>query len=128
MVAGQQSTGIGPQIVRRHPVTRVLTDREPHENPAGVFVFNRVDGEPEHSSEVPAFIFDLMEGGSAERPTSRTHTVKFYSTRELADKALSAALIAWAKAENERQKRRSDDKAGFDRIRAAQARLASTLS
>ena len=124
----QYPQGIGPQIVRRHPVERVvLTDREPrgplHDAP-DLYVW-RVTGVPiSDGADIPADITRHLAGGKTAASWQRI----YYPTREDALASLSAAAIAWAKAENERQKRRSDDKTGFDRIRAAQARLASTLA
>lgn len=101
---GERSTpGIGSAVVRSHPVTRVvLTGVEPHENPLGESIFNRIEDHEtaEHPSELPAKIFDLIGATAESRPSSARATIKRFPTREAAFSALSAALILWAKQQN----------------------------
>lgn len=89
-----RTTGIGPQIVRRHPVTKVvLTDREPHEGVSKFLMWSQGISERPHAIPLP--VWNLL---SAYAVGSSTIT-RFYPTREAAISALSAALVAWAKSQ-----------------------------
>ena len=89
--------GIGPQIVRRHPVERVvLVDREPWQtgNRWSWWTESTAETRPyEVASSLPQDVFRLMHGHNNYYTDSRA-----FPTREDADKAMSAALIAWAKS------------------------------
>ena len=103
-----RTAGIRPRLVREHPVERVvLTDREPHHSsdrrvppyawfrgpaPAGSPMWR-----PPHDREViPVNIYDLIAGYSFGGDRDLAH--KEFPTREAAEAAMSAALIAWAKS------------------------------
>ncbi len=117
--------GIGPTVVRSHPVTRVVpTGVEPLEGVSKLWIWSRGGGTGSRLHAIPAAVWDLLTDYEAGSST----ITRFYATREIAFSALSAALILWAKSENERQKRRAEDKAGFERIWAAQNQLAATIT
>lgn len=94
---GSLVTGIGPAVVRSHPVARVvLTDREPrHDAFNGVWVWGGNDG-PDETSWLPGDVFRLLSGD----PVScyLLSQSKRFPTRQLAHAAISAAAISWAKS------------------------------
>jgi uncharacterized protein (TIGR02996 family) len=84
--------GIGPAVVRSHPVDRVvLTDREPWRNQDGSYSWWMMyEGTTEETPDVPEKVWNhLLRPDGASR----------YPTREATVTALSAALIAWAKSQ-----------------------------
>lgn len=109
-------TGIGPAVVRSHPVTLVdLTDREPYEavqasfdrqdqlvGSRNVWVWLEYDDVPEqvhngytlYQNCVPELVAQFLVGGRCENMRRRQ-----YFARGEAEKDLSAALIAWAKSQ-----------------------------
>lgn len=88
---GSLVTGIGPEVMRRHPVEKVvLTDREPSFAYGGRCWFF---GSRTESDVLTRELLGAMEG----EHTTPTTDSKCYPTDEAAHAALSAALIAWAK-------------------------------
>lgn len=91
--AGTATTGIGPQIVRRHPVERVvLMGVEPREGVSKLWMWSWGVGERPHS--LPVDIWNLLSDYA-----NGSSITRFYHTREAALSALSAAIIAWAKSQ-----------------------------
>jgi uncharacterized protein (TIGR02996 family) len=93
----------GPAIVRRHPVERVVTDREPGSYPGGRFGWhkNRNLDPARFWQVVPAEVFDLLSGPKVnqdDEPDSDGEWTDYATPDEGVDD-LSDALIAWAKAE-----------------------------
>lgn len=86
------TTGIGPAVVRSHPVKLVvLTDREPESDSFGWWWNWNGHG---MASSLPDAIWHRVS--SIHENGVRVGTL--YATRELAVAALSAALIQWAKS------------------------------
>jgi uncharacterized protein (TIGR02996 family) len=83
-------TGIGPAVVRAHPVRRVVTDREPWRNEDGSFSWWMMyEGTTEERADIHEKVWKLLphvDGFGFGRPT-----------RAAALDSLSAALLAWAK-------------------------------
>ena len=114
--AGTSIVGIGPAVVRSHPVTRVdMTDREPYEAvqasfdrqdqlvwSRNVWVWLECDDVPTqvhnghtmHQNCVPELVAKFLSGGRCENMRHRQ-----YFAQGEAEKDLSAALIAWAKSQ-----------------------------
>jgi uncharacterized protein (TIGR02996 family) len=88
-------SGIGPAVVRAHPVRRVVTDREPlhlPQWPCWSYTFA-----PERVNErLPDDLYDAM----ASHPdcSHRSRTWVGFIDRAAALDALSSALLAWAKS------------------------------
>jgi uncharacterized protein (TIGR02996 family) len=84
-------TGIGPAVVRSHPVRRVVTDREPWRNEDGSFSWWMMyEGTSEELADIPERVWKLLphvDGFGCGRPT-----------RDAALDSLSSALLAWAKS------------------------------
>jgi uncharacterized protein (TIGR02996 family) len=90
-------TGIGPAVVRSHPVeVVVLTDREPWEERQGVYGWWRETPDGDHT-ELPPYLFDVL--AKSDPDYHPFNEVVWYSTAEAAVAALSALLIAWAKSQ-----------------------------
>jgi uncharacterized protein (TIGR02996 family) len=102
---------IGPRVVAAHPLDRVvLTDRKPLFTRAGregpgdwAWVREDIERDP-HDRDLPAQhlppdVWDRLEGYDTS-PSARTRARR-YPTRDAAMLALSPALIAWAKGQNE---------------------------
>jgi uncharacterized protein (TIGR02996 family) len=94
-------TGIGPAVCAAQPVTSVvLTDREPWQERPDVFGWWRQGGEPgggeDDESDLPPAVFEEVAARDPDYHPS--HQVVWFPTRAAALAALSAALIAWAKA------------------------------
>ena len=94
----QYPQGIGPQIVKRHPVERVvLVDRDPVNDPDSGFWWV-IDTPDSRAAPIPtecllpAKMFNFLTGFQV----NTSHT-RCYVTREDAIEALSPAAIAWAK-------------------------------
>lgn len=92
--------GIGPAVVARHPVERVvLSDREPTLN-TWDFMWRwvidipaaRADGDENNRCLLPEAVWKLLPDWDRKTLHART-----YATREDAMSAASTALIAWAK-------------------------------
>jgi uncharacterized protein (TIGR02996 family) len=93
--------GIGPAVCAAHPVERVeVTDREPWQERPDVFGWWRQGGEPgggeDDESDLPPAVFEEVAARDPDYHPS--HQVVWFPTRAAALAALSAALIAWAKA------------------------------
>jgi uncharacterized protein (TIGR02996 family) len=94
--------GVGPRLVREHPFERVvLTDRDPHWNGYGCGWFydgrdRPSDGVPA-AAQIPPDVWHALPSADGSRIV--TGRFKSYPTRDAALAALSAALIAWAKAQ-----------------------------
>jgi len=90
-----RTVGILPAVLKEHPVTSVrVTDKEPQQQESecvwyspGAFLSPRQDREV-----LPVEIFDLLPD-----PSRVVGGWKTYPTRELADAALSAAVLKYAK-------------------------------
>lgn len=96
-----RTAGIGPQIVRRHPVERVVLVGQasyPMNRDERVAWFHPAvpDGREERCHDLPEDMFYMLK--MYENRGSGAGRVKWYTTREAADVALSAAAIAWAKS------------------------------
>lgn len=111
-----RTIGIGPAVVRSHPVTRVeVTDREPYEAvqasfdrqdqlvwSRNVWVWLECDDVPTqvhnghtmHQNCVPELVAKFLSGERCENMRRRQ-----YFAQGEAEKDLSAALIAWAKSQ-----------------------------
>lgn len=103
-VSGAGTTpGIGPEVVRRHPVERVvLTDRDPWGDGRQTFSWWIEDARADESerqrrSNLPESVYSWLN--CFDNPSSTAGMSKRYPTREAADAALFAALIAWAKSQ-----------------------------
>lgn len=84
------TTGIGPAVVRSHPVTSVvLVDREPLEISDGTCEWHRGSGAPHY---IPNEIYSLINAADGV-------IGKAAAGREAATSALSAALVAWANSQ-----------------------------
>ena len=99
-----RTIGIGPQVVRKHPVTKVvLTDREPEFGNTGT-MFRWTDSSNTDQSfsfrnspqnQLPHDVFRLLKGWMLV--PNRHPCIRWYASSDVALDALSDALIAWAK-------------------------------
>jgi uncharacterized protein (TIGR02996 family) len=95
-----RTPGIGPQVVARHPVERVvLTDREPFEGEAeGKTAWGWCEDRGAYPAECR--IGEVLNYLPSEgRAKTSSVWFRFYHTRKLAMSALSAALIVWARSQ-----------------------------
>jgi hypothetical protein len=106
-----RATGIGPAVLRSHPVTRVVL--------TGVVTRSAVSAMGRVTRESAGLLFDLAF------PRGLAH---IEGNADRLESIISDAAILWAKSENDRQKRRAKDKAEFERIRVAQDQLAATIT
>lgn len=101
----QLAPGIGPRLVREHPVERVVcSDRQPWEDGTNdvwswFHVSSPTPGDVHPQSDLPAAVYGLLGGESGRRRDDPGVTWKDFPTREAANLALSAALIRWAKSQ-----------------------------
>lgn len=101
-----RTPGIGPAVVRSHPVTSVrLTDRDPVFGASPNFRWTDAsDPNPLYSfrshpqNQLPPDMFRLVTGNMTV--PNQSPYIKWFATEEDALKALSAALILWAKQQN----------------------------
>lgn len=117
-----RTSGIGPAVVRSHPVEAVrVTDREPFES-EGTWSWYPVGYEPgfHEESDLPVDVLFLMEGSDITLSERGRH-IHYSNTRDAAMLALSAACIAWAKAENDRVKDEDADWTETDHANALAA-------
>jgi uncharacterized protein (TIGR02996 family) len=77
--------GIGPAVVRAHPVRRVVTDREPYESKYGWSWFEGPVSQHVIAYRIPSMVWDLLPHVD-------------YPDLAAAIDALSTALLAWAKS------------------------------
>jgi uncharacterized protein (TIGR02996 family) len=85
--------GIGPAVVRAHPVRRVvLTDREPRQTDSGMYWYWCWENEFTRGGN------DVIPDDVINCGLQRGGVTVYYPTRAAALDALSAALLAWAKS------------------------------
>ena len=89
-----RTPGIGPSVVRSHPVERVVLNNQPlHVLQEGVAWVNDETGT--WTGGVPTAVFRLIK---TRWPRANGHQKAFITPEEAVD-ALSVALIAWAKSQ-----------------------------
>ena len=100
---GSLVTGIGPEVVRRHPVERVvLVDRNPVKITLGPWAWaDETTVRDIGTFAIPKHLFDLLKGGKEEHygEIERPERIMTYEHREDANYALSSAIIRWAKSQ-----------------------------
>jgi hypothetical protein len=88
-----RTEGLAKALFERHPIERVVTDREPYHNAGGCWLWVRVDspGQPNELAQLPDALFDPLadDADTANRGSWRT-----YYTHQAALAALNAALVA----------------------------------
>lgn len=100
-----RTPALGPRIVAEHPVEEVRTERTPSRNSStGNYGWFRWGNMEENLDTVPEEIFDMMKSAHQFPPREMKKPASlrqmYWDTPELAQSALSLALVNWARRES----------------------------